>query len=99
MRDVVENGEAVEQQVELEGPDDATLGDTVRSKPGHILALERKPVLGSGSEIRVIRLNKVVFPEPFGSDDAEDFAFVDVKVELVDGVDAAEALLQGAGLK
>ena len=98
MGDVFEHGEAAEQQVELESPHHPQPGDTVGTHSGDVLALKVNLSGGrfekSRDEVEQRRLAGTVRP-----DDAEDFPFLDVKVEPIDRVHAAEALPQVVDLK
>ena len=96
--DVVAHREAAEQQVELERPHHSAPGNQVGARSGDVRAskedLSRRRLEKPGDEVEQRRLARAVRP-----DDAEDLPFPDVKVEPVDRVHAAEALLQIAGLK
>ena len=98
MGDVFEYGETAEQQVELESPHHPLPGNQVGTHSGDVLALKVNLSSGrlekSGDEVEQRRLAGTI-----GPDDAEDFPFVDVKVEPIDRIHAAEALLQVVDLK
>ena len=96
--DVVAHREAAEQQVELERPHHSAPGNQVGARSGDVRTSKENPARGRlekpGDEVEKRRLARAVRP-----DDAEDLSFPDAKVEPVDRVHAAEALLELTGLK
>src|ERR1700694_5714044 len=97
-RHVVEERELVKEVHDLEAPRDAGLDPAVHRQRGDVLAAEHDaPAVGMeepADQVHHARLARAV-----GANQRQDLAFLDLEVDLVDGVGLAEGLAQLLGLE
>src|SRR5512140_581731 len=97
-RDVVEQGQLVEEVDDLEAARDAGGDAAVDGGPGHVLAAE-EDLAAVGREEAADQVDEAGLAGAVGADQREDLAFDDAEVHVVDGARLAEVLLQLAGLE
>src|SRR6267378_466879 len=97
-RHVVVERKLVEEVHDLEAPRDAGLDAAVHRQRGDVLAAEHNaPAVGMeepADQVHHARLARAV-----GADQRQDLAFLDLEVDVVDGVGLAEGLAQLLGLE
>ncbi len=89
--DVIQNGQILENPHNLKSPGDTPQADLVRRQTGDIFSFE----LDAAAAGRVKTGDAVEegsFPRAIGTDETDDFSFVELKVDMVVGHEAAKSL-------
>ena len=89
--DIFQNRQPVDRPGYLESPPDPGMADTVRQIAADLLALETHRAFGRLERPRD-HVEDRALTRPIRSDQAKDFAFLDLKRDLIDGGKTAEAL-------